>query len=68
MDKKEYLRTILTQLEWKWSLARWLKFLIENWNLDDEMLDIISQSIELAIDTTGRDRDFIEFKKAVKKS
>lgn len=68
MDKKEYLRTILTQLEWKWSLARWLKFLIENWNLDDEILDIISQSIEWAIDMTERDHDFIEFKKAVKKS
>ena len=51
MDKKEYLLTVLTKLEWKWDMVKWLKFLIEKWNLDDNLLDIIIQSLESAIDT-----------------
>lgn len=52
MDKKEYLIKILTQLEPVWSLAKWLKILVEQWHLDDNLLDIITQAIEWAIHTT----------------
>ena len=68
MDKKEYLVTVLTKLESKWDMAKWLKFLIEQWNLDDNLLDIIVQALESTINTTQKDHDFVEFKKKVKKS
>ena len=68
MDKKEYLLTVLTKLESKWDMAKWLKFLIEKWNLDDNLLDIIIQALESSINTTQKDHDFVEFQKAVKKS
>lgn len=66
MDKKAYLQTVLTQLEPKWNLAKWLKFLVEQWNLDDSILEIIIQSIEWAINTTKDDHDFVELKKTIK--
>ena len=52
MDKKEYLLKILTQLEPVWNLAKWLKILVENWHLDDNLLDAITQAVEWAIHTT----------------
>lgn len=66
MDKKAYLQTVLTQLEPKWNLAKWLKFLVEQWNLDDSILEIIIQSIEWSINTTKDDHDFVELKKTIK--
>lgn len=66
MDKKWYLLTVLTKLEPRWNLAKWLKFLVEQWNLDDSILEIIIQSIEWAINTTKDDHDFIELKKTIK--
>ena len=68
MDKKWYLLMILDKLESKRNLAKWLKFLIEQWNLDDSVLDIITQSIEWAIDTTQDDHDFIELKMTLRNS
>ena len=52
MDKKEYLLKILTQLEPVWNLAKWLKILVENGHLDDNLLDVITQAVEWAIHTT----------------
>ncbi len=52
MDKKEYLLKILTQLEPIWNLAKWLKILVEQWHLDDNLLDVITQAVEWAIHTT----------------
>ena len=52
MDKKEYLLKILTQLEPIWNLAKWLKILIEQWHLDDNLLDVITQAVEWAVHTT----------------
>lgn len=52
MDKKEYLLKILTQLEPIWNLAKWLKILIEQWYLDDNLLDVITQAVEWAVHTT----------------
>lgn len=68
MDKKSYLQTILTKLEPRWDLAKWLKFLIEQWNLDDDVLEIIIQSIEWAIDITQDDHDFLKFKNTLQNS
>ncbi len=52
MDKKQYLVKILTQLEPIRNLAKWLKILVEQWHLDDNMLDVITQAVEWAIHTT----------------
>jgi hypothetical protein len=52
MTKQEYLIKILEQLEPIWSLAKWLKILVELWHLDDNVLDIITQAVEWAIHTT----------------
>lgn len=51
MDKKEYLLKILTQLEPVWNLAKWLEILVEQWHLDDNLLDVITQAVEWAIHT-----------------
>lgn len=52
MQKKEYLIKILQQLESVWSLAPWLKILVEQWNLDDSMLDVLIEAMKGAIHTT----------------
>jgi len=52
MDKKEYLIKILEQLEPVWNLAPWLKILVEQWNLEDSMLDVIIEAVKWAIHTT----------------
>ena len=51
MDKKEYLLKILTKLESIWNLAKWLKILVEQWHLDDNLLDTITQAVEWAVHT-----------------
>ena len=66
MDKKEYLQKILTQLEPIRDLAKWLRILVEEWNLWDNVLDVIKSkncayfimgferfSIDLSIDYTS---------------
>lgn len=52
MDKKEYLLKILTQLEPIWNLAKWLEILVAQWHLDENILDVITQTIEWAVHTT----------------
>lgn len=52
MNKKEYLLKILTQLEPIRDLAKWLKVLVEQWNLEDNILDILIDAIKWAIHTT----------------
>lgn len=52
MDKKKYLLKILTQLEPIWDLAKWLKILVQQWHLDDNLLDVITQAVEWAVHTT----------------
>lgn len=51
MDKKEYLLKVLTLLEPIWDLAKWLKIIIEQWHLDDNLLDTITQAVEWAVHT-----------------
>lgn len=45
MQKKEYLIKILTQLEPVWELAEWLKVLVEEWDLSDEFMDSLMETI-----------------------
>lgn len=52
MDKKEYLLKILEQLEPIWNLAPWLKVLVEQWNLNDSILDVLIDAVKWAIHTT----------------
>ena len=51
MNKKEYLLKILSQLEPIWDLARWLKIFVEQWHLDDNLLETVTQAVEWAIHT-----------------
>lgn len=45
MQKKEYLLKILTQLEPVWELATWLKIVVEEWDLWDDMLDTLIEAV-----------------------
>ena len=51
MQKKEYLSKILVQLEPIWNLAKWLRFLVEQWNLDDNLLDTLIDAVQWAVNT-----------------
>ena len=55
MDKKTYLIKILEQLEPIRDLAKWLKILVEQWNLDDNMLDVLINAVEWAVNTAKSD-------------
>lgn len=55
MDKKEYLEKILTQLEPIRDLAKWLKILVNEWNLWDNVLDVLINAVQWAIDTVKSD-------------
>ena len=55
MDKKEYLQKILTQLEPIRDLAKWLKILVEEWNLGDDILDILINAVQWAVSTAKTD-------------
>jgi len=57
MDKREYLLKILSYLEPVWGLAKWLKILVERWNFDDSMLNILMDAVEWAISTAKSDFD-----------
>jgi hypothetical protein len=55
MNKKEYLQKILTQLEPIRDLAWWLKILVEEWNLGDDVLDVLINAIQWAVNTAKTD-------------
>lgn len=57
MNKKEYLQKILTQLEPIRDLAKWLKVLVEEWNLWDDVLDILINAVQWAINTAKSELD-----------
>ena len=57
MDKKEYLQKILTQLEPIRDLAKWLKILVEEGNLWDDVLDVIINAVQWAVNTAKSDLD-----------
>jgi len=51
MDKKEYLQKILTQLEPIRDLAKWLNILVDEWNLWDNILDVLINAVQWALNT-----------------
>ena len=57
MDKKEYLQKILTQLEPIRDLAKWLKILVDEWNLGDDILEILINAVQWAINTAKSELD-----------
>lgn len=57
MDKKEYLQKILTQLEPIRDLAPGLKILVYEWNLGDDILDILINAVQWAINTAKSELD-----------
>ena len=57
MDKKEYLLKILTQLEPIRDLANWLKTLVDEWNLWDDVLDVLINSVQWAVSTAKSELD-----------
>lgn len=63
MNKKEYLLRILTQLEPIRDLAKWLKILVEQWNLDGNILDIVINAVQWAISTAKSELDKKKFQK-----
>ena len=57
MDKKEYLLKVLNQLEPIRDLAKWLKILVDEWNLWDDILDILINAVQWAVNTVKSDLD-----------
>lgn len=57
MDKKQYLQKILVQLEPIRDLAKWLEILVEEWNLWDDALDILIDTVQWAVNTAKSDID-----------
>ena len=49
MTKKDYLLKILEQLEPIWDLASWLKIVVEEWALWDDVLDTLIGAVESGI-------------------
>ena len=63
MNKKEYLLKILTQLEPIRDLAKWLKLLVEQWNLWDDVLEILINAVQWAVNTAKSEFDRRKFQK-----
>lgn len=57
MDKKEYLKKILVQLEPIRDLAKWLNILVDQWDLWDDVLDVLINAVQWAISTTKSELD-----------
>lgn len=57
MDKKEYLQKILTQLEPIRDLAKWLKILVDEWNLGDDILDVLINAVQWAVNNAKSELD-----------
>ena len=57
MDKKEYLQKILIQLEPIRDLAKWLKILVDEWNLWDDILDVLINAVQWAVNTAKSELD-----------
>lgn len=57
MNKKQDLIQILEKLEPIRNLAPWLKFLVEQWNLEENMLDILINAVTSTVHQVKSDRD-----------
>ena len=50
-NKKQILLEILSELEWSWEIAFWLKKLIEN-SQDEDLINIVYEMIDYWINQT----------------
>ena len=57
MNKKEYLQKILVQLEPIRDLAKWLKILVDEWNLWDDVLEVLINAVQWAVSTAKSEMD-----------
>lgn len=57
MNKKQDLIQILEKLEPIRDLAPWLKILVEQWNLEENMLDILINAVTWAVHTAKSQKD-----------
>lgn len=57
MDKKDFLIKILNQLEPVRNLAKWLEILIQEWDLGDDILDILINAVQWAINSAHSEID-----------
>lgn len=55
MNRREYLLKILIQLEPIWNLAKGLRILVEDWNLNDDILETLIEAIQWAVHTAKSD-------------
>ena len=63
MTKKEYLLKILENLESVWDLAPWLKIVVEQWALWDDVLDILIGAVESGIHSARSEVSKMKMKK-----
>ena len=54
---KSPLLKVLNQLEPIRDLAKWLKILVDEWNLWDDVLDILIEAVQWAVSTVKSDLD-----------
>lgn len=57
MDKKEYLLKVLAQLEPIRDLAKWLRVLVDEWNLWDDVLNALINAVQWAVNTAKSEFD-----------
>ena len=65
MDKKEYLLKILTQLESIRDLAKWLEILVSQWNLWDDVLNVLITLIQWAVSSAKSELDEQKLKRSL---
>lgn len=65
MDKKEYLLKILTQLESIRDLAKWLEILVSQWNLWDDVLNVLISLIQWAVSSAKSELDEQKLKRSL---
>ncbi len=51
MDKKQYLIKLLDSLSDTWSLAKWFKIILEKWDINDDIVDMLMEALQWAIHT-----------------
>ena len=45
----------MVQLEPVWNLASWLRILVEEWDLNDDLLDTLIEAVQWAVNTVSDD-------------
>ncbi len=63
MWKKEYLSRVLAQLEPVWDLAKWLKILVSEWDLWDNVLDMLINLVQWAVNSAKNEYEKAKLQK-----